>query len=347
MTKKECIRNALNHQEMDQVPFVILDGGAWVASLHDLSFRELLDRDDCGAKLIVDAFEEAGSQWVSALSGFGIAFLSALGCPVELDKKNCTIDTGPCIQDPETEIPQLDKSQIRGKLEGSEIIQKLLKQTREIRRLVGPEEYIAYSFLGPFSAAGVMVGAQNLMYLLVDDEDLVKQLLDYTTAVCGELMDLFWAAGAEIPVVAEPTGGGEMISLALFEEWVSPTITALREQTKGKCDFFLMHSCGRSGDRVPALRERGVQGYSVDAPVDLKKAMEDAQGKLVMFGKVSPSITMAQGTAQEVYQEAKDNIALAGHKNYILMPGCDLAARTPMENVKALARASRESAGTR
>jgi MtaA/CmuA family methyltransferase len=343
MTGKERVYQALTHKQADRVPFVILDGGTWVASLNNISLGQMLELEDCGASLVVDAFKEGGSDWASAMGGFGIAFLAALGAPVNMDKVGASAEVGIVLDNPEEQIPNLDKTKIRQQLLDNDLFQKVLKQTRGIKKLVGDEQYITYSFIGPFSAAGVMVGTENLMVLLMDEPELVEDLLDYTTELCAQVIDLFHEAGADIPVVAEPTGGGEVISLGMFEEWVVPTVQNLKKKVEGKYDFYLMHSCGNSGNRIPSLRDCGVDGFSVDFPVDLSTAMKDSENKLTVIGKVSPSGVLLSGTPEEVYADATACIQTAGSSNYILMPGCDLASGTPMENIKMMAKASLDS----
>jgi len=48
--------------------------------------------------------------------------------------------------------------------------QRLLHQTREIKKLVGEDKPIAACIAGPFTTAGMLVGVQDFMMLLVDEE---------------------------------------------------------------------------------------------------------------------------------------------------------------------------------
>lgn len=79
----------------------------------------------------------------------------------------------------------------------------------------------------------------------------------------------------------------------------------------------------------------------MDASVNIPDAMKEADGQLCMMGNFDPNGLLKLGTPKEVYDAAIINLKAAGlNGGYVLMPGCDLAAGTPNENIKTLVRAS-------
>ena len=343
MTPKERIDAILAHQPVDRTAFSVVDGGAWIAMREGVSYRELYNREDSGAAAVVKWLDEIDSDMVSAVSGVFTACLNAFGCPISIDKIGGSVDTGPVFKDPLAEIPQLDKSKIRTTLLANEFVQNMLNQTRHVKALAGDSKYLFGDVAGPFTMAAVMVGTSDFIMLMLEEPELVEQLLDFTVCVSAEMFTLLHENGCEIAFPAEPVGSGSLISQAMFEEWVVPSLKKL----KGKLPFykyFYTHVCGASGNRAVALRECGIDAFSVDYLVDLEQALRDSDGKMTMMGNINPAGTLLTGTPDEVYKEACERISTAGGRAHILAPGCDLSANSPLENVKMLSKACRDMA---
>lgn len=270
MTHKERIDAVLNHRPADRTPFSVVDGGAWIAMREGVSYRELYSRPDGGAASIVKYLDEIDSDMVSAVSGVFTACLNAFGCSIHIDKVGGTVDAGSCIRDPETEIPALDKTKIRETLLANDFVQKMLNQTRCVKKLAGDSRYLFGDIAGPFTMASVMVGTSDFIILIMDDPELVEQLLDYTTCVCAEMFRLLSENGCDIAFVAEPVASGSLISQQMFEEWAIPSLIRLKEKLSF-CKYFLTHVCGASGTRTVSLRESGIDAFSADYLVDLTR----------------------------------------------------------------------------
>lgn len=144
-----------------------------------------------------------------------------------------------------------------------------------------------------------------------------------------------------------PTESLEPSSNRLFSRSALNEGYLFRGSLKEKLPFykyFYAHVCGASGNRVAALRECGVNVFSVDYLVDFDKAVEAAGEKMVMMGNINPAGTLLTGTPSEVYKEACERIKIANGHSHILAPGCDLGADTPLENVKMLSKACKDMA---
>lgn len=343
MTAKERIDAVLNHRPADRTPFAVVDAGAWIAMNEGVCYRDLYGRADGGAASIVKYLGEIDSDMVSAVSGVFTACLNAFGCPIHIDRVGGTVDAGPCLADPETDIPALDKSRIREQLLANDFVQKMLNQTRCVKALVGDSKYLFGDVAGPFTMAAVMAGTSDFIVMTLEDPELVQQLLDYTVCVSAEMFTLLHENGCDIALPAEPVASGSLISQAMFEEWVVPALGKLKDRL-GCYKYFFTHVCGASGTRVASLRAAGVEAFSVDYLVDLDKALSDADGGMVMMGNVNPAGVLLTGTPGEVYAEACERIRAAAGRPYILAPGCDLGARTPRENVLMLSKACRDLA---
>ena len=340
MTGKERIDAILANEPVDRVPFAILDGGAWAVGAEGLSYRELLELDDAGASVIVKHFNEIDADMISASGALAVAFLEAIGCKANIDVKGKTVDVKKCIDDPEEDIPKLDKSKIRGMFESNWLFQRILHQTREIKKLVGDEKYINACIAAPFTTAGIMVGAQDLMMMLVDEdaEELIAKLLDYSTEVSVTAYEMLHDAGVDIAWFGEPISSGAMISQDMFDEYARESIQNGYDRLKDKYKYIFMHMCGNSGARVAAIKDMGFHAFSVDAPVDLEQAAVDCAGKMVMIGNVGPASPLMQGSVEEIAAAAKKTIedTRRGGGRLILCPGCDVPVGVPVDHLGAM-----------
>ena len=342
MTPKERIDAVIKHQAVDRTPFTVVDGGAWIAKTEGVTYRELYSRPDSGASSVVDYLNKIDSDMISAVSGVFTACLNAFGCPISIDKIGGAIDTGSVFKDPINEIPQLNRETIRDTL-ANDFVQKMINQTRHVKALVGNQKYIFGDVAGPFTMAAVMVGTSDFIMLMLEEPEIVHELLDFTVCVSAEMFTLLHENGCDIAFPAEPVGSGSLISQEMFEEWVVPSLKKLKEKLPFY-KYFYAHVCGASGNRVAALRECGVNVFSVDYLVDFEKAVEAAGEKMVMMGNINPAGTLLTGTPSEVYKEACERIKIANGHSHILAPGCDLGADTPLENVKMLSKACKDMA---
>ena len=343
MTSKERIDAVLNHQPVDRTPFALVDGGAWIAKMENLSYRQLYNLNDGGASKIVKWTDEIETDIISAVSGVFTACLNAFGCPIHIDEPGRPTDTGAMMTDPETEIPQLDKSTIREKLLANDFVQGMIRQCKNIKAMIGDRKYLLGDIAGPFTMAAVMVGTQDFIMLMIDEPEVVEELIDFTTCVSAEMFKLLHENGCDIAMPAEPVASGSLISQGMFEEWVIPALKKLKEKLP-EYKYFFTHVCGASGTRVEALRNADVRAFSCDYLVDLDTALINANNKMTMMGNINPAGNLLTGKKEEIYTEACERIKTAKARSLILAPGCDMGAATPLENVKMLIKACKDMA---
>lgn len=346
MTSKERLRAAFAHKPVDRIPMMILLGETWLIEREKISFKDLREMDDLGADLIVKTYDDMQSDSVTAGLGCWIGLLEAVGCPTVISEVGAPIEVKPCIFDVAADVSALDRSKIRETLEKSELVQKMMRQTREIKKRVGDRKYVAGQLVGPFSGASMMVGVKEFMILLGKKSPYIQPLLEYTTDCIAELANMYCENGCDIIQVCDPCSSGDMISPKMYEQYVVPTLKGLKEKIKN-CETFLLHVCGKAGMRLPHVKALGIDGFSVDSPVDLKESLEAAGKELTMCGNFNPNEALRLGTSEEVYKAAYANAEIAGlNGGYVMMPGCDLAATTPLENIQAMVRASADYAAS-
>ena len=204
MTSKERVKAAFAHNPVDRVPMMIHLGETWMIEREKISFKDLREMDDLGAKLIVRTYDEMQSDSVTTGLGCWIGLLEALGCPTEISKIGAPIEVKPCIHDVAADISSLDRSKIRERLENSELIQKMMRQSREIKKLVGDRKSVACQMVGPFSGASMMVGVKEFMILLGKKSPYIKPLLEYATDCCAEIANMYCENGCDLIQTCDP-----------------------------------------------------------------------------------------------------------------------------------------------
>lgn len=341
MTPKERIDAVLSGRKPDRTPFCVVDAGAWIAQNENMCYDQLYSLPDAGASLVVKYLDEIESDVYSAVAGTFTAALNAFGCAINISRVGSSVEVSPCIKDPEVDIPALDKRTIREKLLANDFVQKMLRQCKGVHTLAGDKKYIIGDVAGPFTLAAVMMGTEDFMVFLMEEEELAAQLIDFTTEVSATLFTLLYENGCSIAVPAEPVSSGNMISEAMFEEWSLPALKKLKE----KLDFypyFACHVCGASISRTAHLRDLGAKYFSADYSVDLGAALDICGGKMAIYGNIDPAGVLLNGTPEEVYREACERIDTANGRPYIMAPGCDMGPATPMANVKMLVKACKD-----
>ena len=94
-----------------------------------------------------------------------------------------------------------------------------------------------------------MLGTENLMLMLADEDKNIGHLLDFTAAATAEMCNQMLDAGCDVLFTAEPNASANMISQSMYEEIVMPCTQNFMAQLKN-CKFHCMHICGQSTSRI-------------------------------------------------------------------------------------------------
>ena len=195
---------------------------------------------------------------------------------------------------------------------------------------------------GPFTAAGAVMGAENLMRNIIRNPDLVHKVLNVCTDSIIEYYRAYIDQGMpNLFGITEPTASVSCISPEHFKEFVVPYIKKIIR--KVDISAWLLHICGESEEIIDQIvKLPRLLIFSVDK-VNLKK-IKDAIGRkfITVLGNV-PTQLLMRGTPQEVELAAKKCIEEAGPGGkFILSSGCDIGIGTPPKNIQALINASKK-----
>lgn len=342
MTSKERVIKTLSFEKTDRTPFAVLNGQMWIAARSGLTMASMLDLPDAGAKLLVDAYREIGTDILTSGCAAAWPMMAVMGGKVEMNVLSAEITKKPLGE--VSDIDKFDVKTVIADMKKDHYYRRTLVQLKKMREIVGDEILIGGGFFGPFTMAAQMVGVQDMMIELIDgDEDEVKKLIDFAAEIVIAYLEDLVDNGLDLITLPEPVASGDLISKAYYDEYVLPADLKVKERLAERCPLILTHICGRTDHLVSTVAEAGFDVFSVDS-IDMVKAQKDSAGRCALFGNLSPALILAVKTADEVYEISKKLCAdMKPYGGFILAPGCDLSPNIPFENLKAMARAASES----
>jgi len=258
----------------------------------------------------------------------------AIGLPV-----SCPINESPTVSGHPVKSPaDLDAFRIVDLLHDARV--RTFEAT--MRRMAGLDLLKEAYVIGPFTLAGLMMGATEVAVATLEAKELVHAAAAYATEVIIPHAKALVAAGAEIICILEPTA--TFISPPAYKRFSGAYVRQIMDARHATPEdpMTLLHVCGNTKHLVKALCETGVQGLSLDAPMDMVAAIEAMPEDVVLASNVDPVSVMVQSSPDQVASATRGLLeAMAPYPNFILSTGCDLPPETPPANIDAFMRAGR------
>jgi uroporphyrinogen decarboxylase len=338
LNSKEIITELLELRKTPRLPVSLLSGGAWALNSAGITMEQALSEDtEKIAETLYRAYTDVGSDIVWTTSGYSNMVVGALGATIKFRKKG-TPDVIDIRINDVSDIDGIDTDTIAH----NEHIRALVKITASLAKKVNGKNYVALNRWGPFTTAGLLYGAENLMRGMYQRPDDIHRLLDFTADLYVKYVQLYIDNGADLVLLSEPTSSGDMIARKHFEGFAIPAFKKVYDALRTKGVRTALHICGNISDRLDLLNGIGTEFVSVDYKVDLGKCREVFNGKTAFAGNMNPVAVMLKETPEGVKSACLACIAQAGDgPGYLLMPGCDIPPATPAENVKAMTEVGR------
>ncbi|MBI2876192.1 MAG: uroporphyrinogen decarboxylase family protein [Candidatus Tectomicrobia bacterium] len=188
---------------------------------------------------------------------------------------------------------------------------------------------------GPFTMAGLLMGAEEIARKTIKDPQLVQDVLEWCISVLIQDIQAQIACGADLICLGDPTGG--LLSPKAYQTFAAePTRRVIAQIDRPA----ILHICGNTAHIIEKMCATGVQGISLDYLVDLPSIVSRVPEDVVIMGNINPVGTLLSGTPEEVRQETQQLMErMAGVPNYLGMSGCDIPFPAPIENVQAMVEA--------
>jgi uroporphyrinogen decarboxylase len=339
MTSKEVILNAINLKPTDRVPVALLSGGAWALNRNGLSLKAALSEGaEKSAQILAEAYEKSGSDIAWVGSGYHNLAIGAIGGKIKYREKG-TPDVIEALINNSAEVDDIDLTAVSK----DEDINTLYQTGKSLIKYVGSNKIVGVSQWGPFTLAGLLYSAENIMRGIYKDKEGVHKVLEFSTNLYLSYITPFVDAGINIVSIADPSASGDMISREQFENFSLPYLKKVVQKLKSKGVIVLIHICGNTTNRLDLIPQTGADIISVDYKVNLSTARNLVGGKIAFSGNMNPVNIMLNSSPADVEVACRTCIEKAGNSGgYILMPGCDIPPSVPLENIQAMVKVAHE-----
>ena len=215
----------------------------------------------------------------------------------------------------------------------------LLAAARKVMAEVGDRYYIQANIdCGPFSLAAVLRGAQPfLLDLVTEEEKHLHELLEFCTEVVIAYGKAMISTGVHGIQYGDSTAS--LVSPEHYEKYALPYQRRSVDALVGNdCDIWI-HICGNTEHLLHFLRPLDIQGFEVDAKVDMVTARRLLGPEIALKGNLDTTFLL-QRSPQEVYEATQAILRSGDFRTGIIMsPGCGVPRMTPLENLRAMTRA--------
>jgi uroporphyrinogen decarboxylase len=193
---------------------------------------------------------------------------------------------------------------------------------------------------GALAQANILVGDQMLLFNLYDRPDWVIELLE----VCTEVEIAF--ARAQIEAGADIIGVGDaiasLVSPRMYREFALPCEQRIFQAVHEAGAIGRLHICGNTTRILPDMLDSGADIIDLDWMVDIHKAAAVVDDRAALCGNFDPVAVMLQGTPEAVEDAVRYCLEHGGRRHFSAA-GCEIPEGTPHENLRAHARALKES----
>lgn len=217
---------------------------------------------------------------------------------------------------------------------------ELLKAVTLLRNEVGNDTLVVGCIIGPMTLAIQLLGAEQALFLAIDEEEKFGRLLDYSTEVILRFGEAQIKAGAHLPIVFDPSASPAVVPKQFFREFILPRYKKLFSGLKaaGAAANWL-HIAGPVEPILPFYSEAGVDignfDYCVD-PLQVQKNVTDRclDGNVKSFYFVDDNQDLIGAESAALLDTFSDR------GGFILSSGCEIPPESKPENITAMVLAA-------
>lgn len=197
--------------------------------------------------------------------------------------------------------------------------------------------------MGPWTLSYNLYGTQEFLMETVLDPDRVREFLHAFKEASLEFAIKQVEAGADIIMWADHATGN-LVSAAAYEEFLFPVHKELTARFHEACPGIplILHTCGRTNDRLHLFRDAGFDSFHFDSVNDTAEMMKIAGDKIILTGGVNNPRVLLEGKPEDV---RKNVIHLLENGVKLISPECAIPCRVPNENLLEILKTIREFEG--
>jgi uroporphyrinogen decarboxylase len=279
---------------------------------------------------IVSAAKEAVKRYQP--DGLPVTFdlqieAEALGCELIWADEN-----PPAVQNhPLANGKNLSELHIPKKNEGR--IQLVINAAKRIRA-ENPDIALYGLITGPFTLALHLQGTELFMKMF-DDEEYLKQLMDFCKDVSKKMADNYIEAGCDIIALVDPMTS--QIGPEQFRQFVSEPVTEVFDHIRNKDSLSSFFVCGQAQQNIEVMCQCKPDNVSIDENIPLDYVRDVCKEHEISFGgNLQLTVVLLLGSEEDSQRNALSCLEIGGDEGFILAPGCDLPYATPPQNLEAV-----------
>jgi uroporphyrinogen decarboxylase len=339
VTAKETVIQAFRGEKPEKVPIGIFIGGSWPIIHAGWTLEKLIGDAETTAEILYRTNKRLDADLMTVGTGSVPLMIRALGGEVRFSPKGSPDVLSELIKNESN----LERLNINRALDDP-AIQWIRDYARILFQLAGQEQLILANCRGPFTLAGQIFGVEQLCRAVYKNPEIVRRLLEFTTKLLLGFFTPMLADGyVDGVIIADPTASGDLISREHFKALALPYLRHVVREVKLLGGFCMVHICGNISDRLELMAETGLDCLSLDSKVNIAGARVKIGSRICLAGNVDPVNVLQFGTTGEIQTAVADCLnqgATAGR--FMLLPGCDLGAKVPEENIRAFVSAGRQ-----
>lgn len=255
-----------------------------------------------------------------------------------------TMDYGAKISFPYDNLPVCDEKPIGDIVDWQKGIHKFdplsggriydrIRACELFRQRYGEEYPVLGWAEGPLAELCDLGGVNEIMIALYDEEDAVKQALDFITEQQLRCAVEQVKAGADFIGIGDAVAS--LISPDMYDELVFPYEKKLISGIKQAGGHVKLHICGNINHILSRMAETEPDIIDIDYYVDFRKAVEIGKDKIAICGNIDPVEIIYQGNPELIKKYVADCVA-AGRVNSIISSGCEVPRDTDPANLMAV-----------
>lgn len=252
---------------------------------------------------------------------------------------------GVILNQPAPTVETLDDVRARLAAMLAAVTDEKIALLRELRDRV-PDLFVATPPGGiTMNTYTLLRGRVQAMMDLYDRPDFVTAAMTMQAETVIRIAEKVLTAGVDAFYIGDPSASASLISPEHFEQFCLPAYQLFCRHFQNRDILIYIHVCGNSGPILEMLAETGAH---VVEPLDPLGGVSVADAKrrigqrVALMGGVN-TLTLADGTAEEVRAEAIQKCREGGPQGYILAAGDMVPPGTPLANLQALVDVARYS----
>ncbi len=336
MNSTERVFSLLKFLETDHPP-VIPELFGVAATLIGETPRNYVRSGEVMAKCQIEAQKMIGHDAVFAVTDLCVE-PEAVGCGIVYPADNYPFVKEPVLQNPadfkKLSLPDPRKS---GRMP------EMLAAVRILKKKMGGRIPVVAGASGPMTIASRIMDIEKMLYMIVDEPDRFREILDYCAELCFIWMSALAAEGADILIMSDPTSSPSVLPAKVYRQFVEASVGSIFARLKQAFpEKFTWYSvAGPLQNNTAIISYAGADITTVDYVVPIEAAMEYS-GITAINGNVKP-ILFLESNPDEIYAEARRLFKAARvRERFILGSGCEIPLYAAAENIKALVRAAED-----